>query len=77
MREWREIFGVELDAQGVETLGGFIVFSLGRLPDEGDVVRRREVEVRRGDTYEDLCYKTLVMAGTLMTEAVRRTLERS
>jgi methionyl-tRNA formyltransferase len=39
--------------------------------DEGDVVRRREVEVRRGDTYEDLCYKTLVMAGTLMTEAVR------
>ena len=39
--------------------------------DEGDIVGRRRVAVRRGDTYEDLCYKTLVMAGTLMTEAMR------
>jgi methionyl-tRNA formyltransferase len=39
--------------------------------DEGDIVGRRRVAVRRGDTYEDLCYKTLVMAGTLMVEAMR------
>jgi len=38
--------------------------------DTGDLVGRREVPVRRGDTYEDLCYGTLVMSGTLMTEAV-------
>jgi len=39
--------------------------------DEGDLVGRREVPVHRGDRYEDLCYSTLVTAGTLMTEAVR------
>jgi len=39
--------------------------------DEGDLVGRREVPVHRGDRYEDLCYRTLVMAGTLMTEAVQ------
>lgn len=38
--------------------------------DTGDIVLRREIPVYRGDTYELLCWKTLVMAGKLMTEAV-------
>ncbi|MBN2336880.1 hypothetical protein JXL21_15095 [Candidatus Bathyarchaeota archaeon] len=38
--------------------------------DTGDIVARRVIPVHRGDTYETLCWKTLVMAGTLMTEAV-------
>jgi phosphoribosylglycinamide formyltransferase-1 len=38
--------------------------------DQGDLVGRRELPVYRGDRYEDLCYRTLVMAGTLMTEAL-------
>jgi methionyl-tRNA formyltransferase len=38
--------------------------------DTGDLLLRREVEVRRGMTYEDLCYETLVLAGTLMREAL-------
>lgn len=37
--------------------------------DAGDLVGRREIPVRRGDTYEDLCYKSQVAAGTLMVEA--------
>jgi len=40
-----------------------------------DLVGRREVPVHRGDRYEDLCYRTLAMAGTLMTESVRAYLE--
>jgi hypothetical protein len=31
---------------------------------------RREVPVKRGMTYEDLCYETLVLAGVLMKEAL-------
>ena len=38
--------------------------------DTGDLLLRREVPVRRGMTYEDLCYETLVLAGALMTEAL-------
>ncbi len=38
--------------------------------DTGDIVGRREIPVHRGDTYEKLCWLTLVEAGTLMTEAV-------
>lgn len=38
--------------------------------DTGDIVLKRVIPVQRGDTYELLCWKTLVMAGTLMTEAV-------
>ena len=38
--------------------------------DTGDIVLKRVIPVYRGDTYELLCWKTLVMAGTLMTEAV-------
>ena len=38
IREWQEIFGIELVRPTVATLGGFIIFLLGRLPREGDVV---------------------------------------
>ena len=38
--------------------------------DTGDLLRRREVPVKRGVTYEDLCYETLVLAGVLMKEAL-------
>ncbi|KAJ9461506.1 Methionyl-tRNA formyltransferase [Diplonema papillatum] len=38
--------------------------------DEGDIVGRREIPVKKGMTYEDLCYYTMCMSGTLMTEAV-------
>ncbi len=44
--------------------------------DEGDLVGRREVDVYRGDTYEDLCFKTLQLAGTLMREAIEAYAER-
>ena len=38
--------------------------------DAGDLVGRREIPVRRGDRYEDLCHATLVMAGRLMRAAM-------
>ena len=38
--------------------------------DQGDLVGRRQVPVLRGERYQDLCHKTLTMAGTLMTEAL-------
>jgi methionyl-tRNA formyltransferase len=38
--------------------------------DTGDLLLRREVPVKRGMTYEDLCYHTLVLAGVLMKEAL-------
>ena len=38
--------------------------------DTGDILLRREVQVTRGMTYEDLCYHTLVLAGVLMKEAL-------
>lgn len=38
--------------------------------DTGDVLVRREVAVHAGDTYEDLCFATLVLAGELMVEAL-------
>ena len=31
---------------------------------------RREIAVKRGMTYENLCYETLVLAGVLMKEAL-------
>ena len=39
--------------------------------DAGDLVGKREIPVRRGDNYHDICYKTLVVASTLMVESVR------
>lgn len=38
--------------------------------DEGDILFKREISVKRGNTYCDLCYFTLCLSGTLMTEAV-------
>jgi len=38
IREWQEIFGIELVRPTVATLGGFVIFLLGRLPRQGDVV---------------------------------------
>lgn len=38
--------------------------------DTGDLLLRREVPVRRGATYEDLCQATLVLAARLMREAL-------
>lgn len=39
--------------------------------DTGDLLLRRELPVRRGMTYEDLCYGTLVLSAELMVEAHR------
>ena len=38
--------------------------------DTGELLLRREFPVKRGMTYEDLCYETLVLAGVLMKEAL-------
>ena len=38
--------------------------------DTGEILHRREVPVKRGMTYEDLCYETLVLSGVLMKEAL-------
>ena len=38
--------------------------------DTGHLLLRREVAVKRGMKYEDLCYETLVLAGILMKEAL-------
>jgi methionyl-tRNA formyltransferase len=38
--------------------------------DEGDLLIRREVQVKRGYTYSDLCYHTQALSGELMAEAV-------
>lgn len=38
--------------------------------DTGQLLLRREVLVKRGMTYEDLCFETLVLAGILMKEAL-------
>ncbi len=39
IRDWCEIFGIDLDLAEVATLGGFLMLQLGRLPREGDTVR--------------------------------------
>ncbi len=38
--------------------------------DTGDILMRREVPVKRGMKYEDLCYETLVLSGILMKEVL-------
>lgn len=43
--------------------------------DTGDLLLRRELSVRPGMTYEDLCHGTLVLSAELMTEAVRAYVE--
>jgi methionyl-tRNA formyltransferase len=44
--------------------------------DTGEIVLKREIPVHKGDTYELLCWKTLVLAGTLMTETVQMWKEK-
>jgi methionyl-tRNA formyltransferase len=39
--------------------------------DTGPIVGRRVLDVHRGDTYEDLCHRTLRLSGTLMREALQ------
>jgi methionyl-tRNA formyltransferase len=39
--------------------------------DTGDMVIRREIPIHKGDTYEKLCWLTLVEAGALMTESIK------
>ena len=43
--------------------------------DTGDLLLRRQLPVRRGMTYEDLCYGTLVLSAELMVEALRSYLD--
>ena len=38
--------------------------------DTGELLLKRQIGVKRGMTYEDLCYHTLVLSGTLMREAL-------
>ena len=38
--------------------------------DTGHLLMRREVQVKRGMTYEDLCFETLLLAGILMKEVL-------
>ena len=38
--------------------------------DTGDILMRREMPVKRGMRYEDLCYETLVLSGVLMKEVL-------
>jgi len=38
--------------------------------DTGHLLMRREVPVKRGMTYEDLCFETLLLAGILMKEVL-------
>ena len=38
--------------------------------DTGDLLMRREIKVKRGMTYEDLCFETLVLAGVLMKDVL-------
>jgi methionyl-tRNA formyltransferase len=40
--------------------------------DTGDIVGQRTLPVHRGDTYEKLVHATIVLAGTLMVEALRQ-----
>ena len=38
--------------------------------DAGDLVGKRKIDIKRGETYQDACYKTLITAATLMKEAI-------
>ena len=43
--------------------------------DTGDILLRRGVPVKRGMNYEDLCFETSLLAGTLMQEALTAYVE--
>ena len=40
-RDWRPLLGAGFDPAGVETLGGFVMSLLGRVPKEGESIERR------------------------------------
>jgi methionyl-tRNA formyltransferase len=40
--------------------------------DTGDIVGQRTIPVHRGDSYEKLVWETIVLAGTLMVEALQQ-----
>ncbi len=44
--------------------------------DTGPIVVRRELAVRRGDTYEKLCHATVELSAVLMREALERLRDR-
>ena len=44
LREWQEAMGVPLPDLGVETVGGFVMASLGHVPEVGDLVRSGDFE---------------------------------
>ena len=92
---WRlalQMFGYEIPRLLVLSipmafLGGYLDLPIGctchfidASIDTGPIVGRRELPVRRGDTYEALCRGTMTLAGTLMREALEAygagTLER-
>jgi putative hemolysin len=52
IKEWNELFDVNLDNERLSTLGGFVTYLLGRVPRKGDAVEYQNVvftvdEVRR------------------------------
>lgn len=59
LREWREAMGTPLPDLGVETVGGFLMASLEKLPEVGDVVRSDAFEF----TVESVRART---AGTIL-----------
>ncbi len=43
IKEWNELFDVNLDNEKLSTLGGFVIFLLGRVPRKGDAATYRNV----------------------------------
>lgn len=44
VNEWSDVFGVDLEAERISTLGGLVMSLLGRVPKVGDVVRTGNLE---------------------------------
>jgi len=42
--EWRDLLGVGFDPPGIETVAGFVIFLMGRIPAKGDAVTWRGLE---------------------------------
>ncbi|MHC4711875.1 MAG: hemolysin family protein [Planctomycetota bacterium] len=43
IKEWNELFDVDLDNEKLSTLGGFVIYLLGRVPRKGDAATYRNV----------------------------------
>ncbi len=56
LREWNELFGEDLENERLSTLGGFIVYLLGRVPRKGDTVEHGNVRF----TVEDVARHRIV-----------------